>query len=225
MKVDMKTFKILILLCSLSCSLVFAQSQGTRFQGFSRGQSGAGVLLGSPMSARYQRWLDWKTATFFSVGYSFEKFIMADANYAHYFLTEDDRWRNKEAVGAIMYSAFAGVTGGTYVGTATNEKARLGVRAGGAFEYLLPESKWTIRLEIAPVLFLSGKTTAGVQGGVGVIYYFDQEKVKKQKYSSEVRGGVDKSIIEGEQGADIHKQKRKKKKKKKIESNEEELDL
>ena len=221
----MKVFKILILLSSLCCSLAFAQSQGTRFQGFSRGQAGAGFLFGSPMSARYQRWLDWKTATFFSAGYSFEKFIIADANYAHYFMTEEDHWRNKQAVGSIMYSAFVGVTGGTYIGTATNEKPRLGARAGGAFEYLLPDSKWAIRLEVAPVLYLSGKTTAGIQGGVGIMYFFDQDKVKRQTYSSEVRGGVDKSIIEGEQGADLHKQKRKKKKKKKVESAEEPLDL
>lgn len=210
----MKNFKFLIVIISLSGSAALAQTHGTKFQGFSRGQYGVGALLGSPMSARYQRWLDWKTATFFSAGYSFEQFVMADANYAHYFLTEDDRWRDTQAVGSIMYSAFVGVTGGTYIGSDKNEKARLGLRGGGAFEYLLPSSTWTIRLEIAPVLYLSGKTTAGVQGGVGIIYYFDQAKIKKQKYSSEVRGGIDKGIIEGEQGADMHKKKRKRKKQK-----------
>lgn len=223
----MKYFKFLILFCSLSSSVSLAQSQAPQFQGFSRGQSGAGVLLGSPASVRYQRWIDWKTATFFSVGYSFEQFIMADANYAHYFLTEVDRWRDTQAAGSIMYSAFGGVTGGTYIGSDANEKPRLGLRLGGAFEYLLPSSKWTIRLEVAPVLYLSGKTTAGVQGGIALIYYFDQPKMRKKNFDSgsDVRGGVDKSIIEGDQGADMHKKKRKKKKKKKVESKEEELDL
>lgn len=221
----MKTIKLLILLYCLSLSGLQAQTHGSRFPGFSRGQSGAGALMGYPFGARYQRWMDWKTATFFSFGYSLEQFIMADANYAYYFLTEDDRWKANHDVGLIMYSAFAGVTGGTYVGTKEGEKSRLGARLGGAFEYLLPNSTWTIRLEVAPVLYLSGRTTAGIQGGIAVMYYFDQPNARKKMSSStpDIKGGIDKSIIEGDQGADIRNKKMKKKKKKK--TVEEELDL
>lgn len=112
---------------------------------------------------------------------------MADANYAYYFLTEDDHWKMNRKIGLIMYSAFAGVTGGTYVGNAKNEKARLGGRVGGAFEYLLPDSTWTIRLEVAPVLYLSGSTTAGIQGGIAVMYYFDEIGKKKVRRKTKVQ--------------------------------------
>lgn len=170
-----------VLLCFLFSTTAQAETAPTRFQGFSRGQSGAGAIVGAPFSARYQRWMDFRNATFFSFGYSLDKYLVADANYAYYFLSEDDRWKMNNKVGQIFYSAFAGVTGGTYIGTAKNEKARLGARIGGAFEYLLPDTTWVLRLEVAPVLYLSGTTTAGLQGGIGVMYYFDQGKKKKSR--------------------------------------------
>jgi hypothetical protein len=146
------------------------------FPGFRIGQTGWGAIMGWPFGVRHQRWLNWKQAAFYDVGYQTDGFVMVGANFSHYFLNEEDRWRAGRKVGTILYNAFAGGTAGYHIGDDSDERSKLGIRAGGAFEYLFPRSPWAIRAEVAPVLFFSGTTAAGLQGGIILMKYFGGTK-------------------------------------------------
>lgn len=158
--------------------------EDSRFPGFRKGQYGWGGMIGQPISVRYQSWMNWKRAWFADFGYDLEEFLSFDANYSFYLLSEDDRWKIGKQVGTIMFSTFIGLNVGAYLGDKKEEESRLGVRGGGSFEYLLPKSRWSLRLEISPVLYLSGHTTGGVQGGIGMTYYFDSGSYPRFRSSS-----------------------------------------
>ncbi len=173
------------LICIVLTILLFQMSQvdaqdahSAQFPGFRAGQSGLGVLLGWPFGGRYQKWLTWKRAVFFDVGYQTDGFLVGGANYSFYLFSEDDRWRIKRSVGTILYNVFIGATGGYYLGDEREERIRLGIRPGGAFEYLFPASDWAFRAEVAPVVYISGKTAAGVQAGIVFMRYLGGEKSK-----------------------------------------------
>ena len=142
---------------------------------------GWGAVLGWPFGVRYQRVLSWKQAAFYDLGYQTDKFVMMDANFSQYFLSEADRWKIGEKTGHVLYSAFVGATAGYHIGETNNERTRLGVRVGGAFEYLWPKTDWTLRAEAAPVLFIAGTTAAGLQGGIVIMKSFGKKKRSHSK--------------------------------------------
>lgn len=162
----------LLALTVASRGAVAQDAHSAQFPGFRSGQSGFGGILGYPFGARYQKWTSWKEAMFFDMGYQTDGFFMFGGNYSFYLLSEDDRWRMDRRVGTILYNLFGGGTGGIYIGSKRTEKQRLGIRAGGAFEYLFPASDWAVRVEVAPVLFLTGTEAAGLQGGIIFMKYF-----------------------------------------------------
>lgn len=174
---------ILLLFLSFSVS-VWAESTASedssfQYTGFRQGQMGVAAVLGMPAGFRVQRFLSWRSALFVSGGYSIDKYVMADANYSYYVLAQEDPWDKPGQVGYILYNLFAGVTAGFPL--SKDDVGRLGLRGGAAFEYLLPNSSWTLRAEAAPVLYLSGGTAAGFQSGLVVTYYFDDIGGKKEK--------------------------------------------
>lgn len=167
---------------SYSSSAVQTVSQGeSRFPGFKSGQYGLAGMIGQPISIRYQKWLNWKRAWNADFGYQLDEFLIFDANYIYYLLSEDDRWKMSQSVGTVMFSVFGGIVAGVYLGDKREEESQLGLRAGGAFEYLLPKAIWSLRLEVSPVLYLSGRTSGGLQGGIGITYYFDSKYKKRQE--------------------------------------------
>jgi len=174
----------IILLMFLSFS-VRAESEDSSFQytGFRQGQMGVAAVLGMPAGFRVQRFLSWRSAVFVSGGYSIDKYVMADANYSYYLLAQEDPWDKPGQVGYILYNLFGGVTAGFPL--SKDDVGRLGLRGGAAFEYLLPNSSWTLRAEAAPVLYLSGGTAAGFQSGLVITYYFDDIGGKKERSSPE----------------------------------------
>ena len=196
--------------------------QGSRFPGFKKGQYGLGGVIGQPFSGRFQRWIDWKRSWFADVGYQIDEFLVTHANYAIYLISEDDRWRLDRRVGTMLTSVFGGITAAAYLGEKEEETSRLGLRLGGAFEYLIPKTSWSVRIEVAPVLFLSGRTAGGLQGGIGFMYYFDQKTGKGAVKDYSADPGVTDEFLKGEANfedtelaQDEPKRKKRKKKKKK----------
>lgn len=164
---------LLVVALGVFDSSAWAQdAHAAQFPGFRAGQSGLGAVLGWPFGARYQKWLTWKDAMFFDLGYQTDGFFMFGGNYSFYMLSEDDRWRLDRRVGTILYNLFVGGVAGIHIGDSRSERERLGIRGGGAFEYLFPESDWALRVEVAPVLYLTGTTAAGLQGGIVLMKYF-----------------------------------------------------
>jgi hypothetical protein len=165
---------ILALLCV--CTTAWAESNSTfQYTGFRQGQLGVGAILGLPAGVRVQRFLSWRSSVFVTGGYSLDKYATADANYSYYLLAQEDPWHDSKSIGYILYNVFGGLTAGFPTGTTTGT-SRLGVRLGAAFEYLLPNSQWSLRAEVAPVVYLSGQTAADFQSGVAAMYYFGPGK-------------------------------------------------
>lgn len=162
----------LVILSPVGQSALAQDAHAAQFPGFRAGQSGLGAILGWPFGARYQKWTTWKNAMFFDLGYQTDEFFMFSANYSFYLLSEDDRWHFDRKVGTILYNLFAGGVAGIHLGSTRDERERIGIRGGGAFEYLFPASDWALRVEVSPVLFLTGTTAAGLQGGIIVMKYF-----------------------------------------------------
>ncbi|MCB0365701.1 MAG: hypothetical protein H6624_18755 [Bdellovibrionaceae bacterium] len=195
--------------------------RGSKFPGFKSGQYGWGGVVGQPFAARYQRWIDWKRAWFADVGFTIDEFLVTHANYAIYLISEDDRWKMDRRVGTALFNVFGGVMASAYLGDKEEEDSQLGLRIGGAFEYLIPKSSWSVRLEVAPVLFLSGRTAGGLEGGIAAVYYFDPKTGKGavKDYSGE--SGIDdntQKFLSGEadfEDTELSKEKPKPKAKKK----------
>lgn len=158
------------------------------------------------MGGRYQRWLSWNRAAFFDVGYQIEGFLVGDANYAFYMLSEDDRWKLNSRVGTVLYNLMIGATAGYHIGKDREERSRLGIRGGAGFEYLFPASNWSFRAEVIPVFYLSGTTAAGLQGGLVMTYYLG--KPENLLSAPSAKGGpvVDREMLEG--GKDFNVKKR-----------------
>ena len=161
---------------SLSLSFnAYATQLNSRFPGFVEDDVGYGFFLGEPISFKYQKWSNWRNAHAYGVGYEQNgKMLTGSWTYYFYQLSEDDRWKGDAYIGTIMYGFHVGATGSVHVGD-EDEAARVGVEGGINFEYLVPDSPISIRLEITPVLYAAGKETAGLHGGVGLTYYFDKE--------------------------------------------------
>ncbi len=153
--------------------------QTFQYTGFRQGQLGIGGVLGMPTGLRIQRFLSWRSAVFFTAGYNIDRFIEGDINYSYYVMAEEDPWQKPGQVGHILYNVFGGVTTGLPL--RQGDTARFGVRGGIAFEYLLPSTHWALRAEVAPVIYLSGATAAGLQNGIVVSYYFGETKTKIKK--------------------------------------------
>jgi hypothetical protein len=167
--------KYLIVCWLCLCHSVFAEPNSTfQYTGFRQGEMGVGAILGLPAGVRVQRFLSWRSSVFVTGGYSIDKFATADANYSYYLLAQEDPWHDSKSVGYILYNVFGGLTAG--FPTSGSAQSRLGLRFGAAFEYLLPNSQWSLRAEVAPVLYLSGQTAAGFQSGVAAMYYFGPAK-------------------------------------------------
>lgn len=159
-------FSLLLVVSSAEESSVF------QYTGFSQGQMGVGAVLGVPAGVRVQRFLSWRANVFLTAGYGIDRFIMADVNYSYYVYAQEDPWQGSTKVGHILYNIFAGATTGFPL--KSDDRSRMGLRGGAAFEYLLPNSRWTLRAEVAPVIYLSGSTAAGFQSGILAMYYFGQ---------------------------------------------------
>lgn len=149
-------------------SLIFGSSLALSQE--AKAPTGWGVVVGWPSAFRYQKGLDWKNAMFFDVGYQMDGYAMVDANYSQYLMRAEDKWREDARVGTVLYNIFGGLTAGYRVNDDREEKSLFGIRGGAALEYLFPKSPWAIRAEVAPVLFFSGTTAAGMQGGLVLMH-------------------------------------------------------
>lgn len=168
----------------------FATHRDSVFSGFKKDQSSVAAIVGVPIAVRYQRFTRPYQSYFFDVGIDAgDDTILASGSYSWYFLDEGDSWRSYDLSGTILYSVFVGGVAGYYTGDDDDddEKYRIGARAGGAFDYLFPSHHWSLRVELAPMLYVAGRTAAGVQGGIGIVYFFDGRDRHSYEYEPNKR--------------------------------------
>ncbi|PIT99320.1 MAG: hypothetical protein COT74_09960 [Bdellovibrionales bacterium CG10_big_fil_rev_8_21_14_0_10_45_34] len=179
-----------MLLCFVFVTIFTSNSYAQRFVGFDSGESGVALLVGKPSVVRYTTWANWRQNWNFDVGYDFEQVAIAGVSHAYYFYDVDDLWkRSRRNWNTFLFYAGAGLLSGLGLGTVdTNDKFRLGVRGFGGFEYLFSGGPWSLKGEVGPALYFTGRTTAGIIGMIGVAYYFgSSDKVVGKKKARPVR--------------------------------------
>jgi hypothetical protein len=172
-------------------AVFFLASHGTpaqaahqkRFTGFVEDLWGFGAQLGNPSGVHAQKFIDWKRAWSFSVGYSFDKVVLGSIDYLMYGYDAADKMRSEDFFNALIFYWGPGIVGGPGLsGSDPNDSFRGGVRVVGGAEYVFLNSPWSIRLELGPTLYFKAKNNFDVGIGVGATYYlFDSAKARAQQ--------------------------------------------
>ncbi len=182
--IQMATKKIVLVLALLFSTPAFAQKQDPEFSrsknfaGFEEGQTAISLFLGQPTFARYDYWLHWRSALFFDFGYHWDRYLYGAINYAYYFYNTRDflRKRDKNIWNSLLFYGGPGFFTGFSSGQSADTSVRLGVRIFGGVEYLFDGQKYSLRTEIAPAIYIQGQSAMGVQGMIGLTYYFGDPK-------------------------------------------------
>lgn len=215
----LKGLKLVLMILTLSLLMDVEAKINSRFPGFSHGDYGYSFVLGEPIMFRYQKWTDWKHAHAYGGGYEQNgKLLTGSWTYYFYQLSEDDRWRGDAYVGTIMYGFHLGLTGGVHLGD-EDESSRVGFEAGVNFEYLIPDTAWSLRFEVTPVLYIAGQESAGIHGGVGLTYYFGKEgeaQAFNRGYITKAEDAEMDAMFDEDDEPEIKKKKRKKRRKRKV---------
>ncbi len=152
---------------------VRAELHSKSFEGFDEGQTAISIFAGQPSFVRYDFWLNWKSALQFDVGYHFDKYFYASINYTSYFYnTRDFLRKQRNFWNSLLFYYGPGFFGGFASEDTADESFKMGVRAFGGAEYLFDGQKYAIRAELGPAFFFQGSRFLGLQGALGLTYYW-----------------------------------------------------
>ncbi len=142
---------------TLVCLLTFAAS--VRAQ--QAGSTGAGVILGNPTGVTGKFWLDHTQALVAGLGVSTHLAVYGDYVWHIWdLLPQPTQGRLPVYVGL----------GGQ---VRTFHDAEFGIRMVAGVAYWLPQNPVEIFVEAVPVIRLSPDTSVGLDGGLGLRYYFN----------------------------------------------------
>lgn len=152
MKFHIVVFSVVLILCSAGAS---AQNKGF----------GVGVILGEPTGLSGKYWLSNRTAIDGALAWSF---VHGSSIHIH----ADYLWHVFDAlkVEEETIPLYVGLGGRIKVGD--KETGRVGVRIVGGVDFMIYSVPLDIFLEIAPIVDLVPATQAGLNGGVGVRFFF-----------------------------------------------------
>lgn len=141
----------LVCLTSLAASTARAQKSG---------DTGVGIVAGAPTGITGKMWLDGRQAVDLGLGWNSEVTVYGDYLWHAWDVIP------QPSEGKIPVYLGVGAQGRMY------HEAEFGVRAVGGIAYWLPRHPVEIFAEIVPVFHLTRNTGVGVDGAVGVRYYF-----------------------------------------------------
>ena len=141
--------------------------------GFEAGEKSFELLLGKPVGFRYQKYLGWKSAYNFDLGFQTNS-VIADVNYVMYGYDAKDKWRSKDFWNSTYFYYGPGVL----FGKQTNEgnDFLFAFRGFAGIEYLFVNSNYAVRTEVAGLAFTSGPESFGIQLFIGLAYHWDRKK-------------------------------------------------
>jgi hypothetical protein len=131
------------------------------------GNLGAGVILGNPTGATAKYWVNGTQAVDGGLGYSTNLAVYADY-----------LWHSWTLLPQPPQGRLAG-----YVGLGGQIRAlsstELGIRAAAGASYWLPKDPVECFVELVPVFRLTPGNSVGLDGGLGLRYYFGSVYVSK----------------------------------------------
>jgi len=148
-----RSITVVVLAAVLICGTAQAQDRGF----------GLGVILGEPTGISGKLWTGYRTAIDGAVAWSFEKesslHLHGDLLF-HSF--------NRVRVDRGKFLLYYGIGGRVKF----EDDSRLGVRFPLGIDYLFAKSPLDCFLEIVPILDLAPKTDFGLNGAIGIRYFF-----------------------------------------------------
>jgi len=153
----------------LICSSVEAQDRGF----------GLGVTIGEPTGLIGKLWLGNSAAIDFAAGWSFGS---GNEEKGAFHLHTDCLLHNFSG----MIRTYYGIGARIKFGDQFNDQRRVGIRIPVGITYLSAESPWDVFVEILPLIDLAPNTSARVNGGIGIRYYFGSHgtSVEADDYSA-----------------------------------------
>lgn len=166
-----------------------ANAKFEKFRGFQKGMQSADLLLGQPTLIRYNYFHDWKRSVSFDLGYHFDEWYYLGANYNFYFYNIRDRLkRDANFFNSLLFYLSPGIfLGPEPDANKKDDKLKIGAKVGLGTEYLFNNTNFSLKVEIAPALFLKAEDDFGFQGMVGMAYYFGFPKQKIIKKAAPLR--------------------------------------
>lgn len=126
---------------------------------------GAGIILGEPTGICVKKWLDEGTAIDAATGWS-----MTDGDF---YLHADYLWHRiveDRKIGGSVPLYFG--IGGRLLIRGDGDDSEVGLRVPVGLDFFLPDDRFDIFVEIAPILNIAPETELGLSGGIGVRFYF-----------------------------------------------------
>lgn len=149
----MKTNLMLALLCLVGLGAVPARAQNA-------GDAGAGVVLGAPTGATGKLWLTGTQAVDVGLGWNSELTVYADYLWHAWDIVP------QPAQGKIPVYLGLGAQARTF------NETDFGIRTVAGIAYWLPSHPVEVFLELVPVFHLTRHAGVGLDGALGVRYYF-----------------------------------------------------
>lgn len=124
---------------------------------------GAGIILGEPTGLSFKYWVSSRTGLDFGAAWSFGR---EDSFHLHgdFLIHNFNLFKVKKGKLSLYY----GIGGRIKV----ENRNRIGVRIPVGIVYLIKKAPIDIFFELAPLLDLAPATEFGLNGGVGLRYYF-----------------------------------------------------
>ena len=142
---------------TLVCLFTFASSLRAQ----QAGSIGAGVVAGNPTGVTGKMWIDGRQAFDVGMGYSTRFTVYGD------YLWHDWKILPQPTQGRLPLYLGLGAQVRTF------DDAEFGIRAVAGVAYWLPHDPVEIFVEIVPVFRVEPDSSVGLDGGVGVRYYFN----------------------------------------------------
>jgi hypothetical protein len=151
-RISMKVYILLLLI--LLTTIALPQDRGF----------GVGLIVGEPTGISFTGWLTSTDAIAGGIAWSLTK-------NPSFHLHADYIWHSYNLINTKgRFPIYYGLGGRAKFGN--KDEGRIGIRIVGGVGYFLPEVPLDVFVEIAPVVDLVPETAVGMNGGIGLRYFF-----------------------------------------------------
>jgi hypothetical protein len=130
------------------------------------GDIGLGIIAGEPTGLSLKMWVGDRDAVDVAVGWSLgeEGWFYGHCDYLHHWYDLDP----EEVEGTLPY--YVGI--GCRIRLRDGDNSKLGIRIPIGLDYVFPDKRFDVFMEVAPILNLIPETEFDWSGGIGVRYWF-----------------------------------------------------
>jgi hypothetical protein len=166
----MKKSRLLVLIIVLVLEFHFNFFAQAHVPAHSRSTWGLGLMIGDPSGVSARKWLSKERALDFGLAYSFNEYVVLMADYKWIFRDwiedefDTDHFHPTIGVGMSLSALDQSVT--------EEDSFYLGVRIPLGVEWVIPDTRVGVFIELTPLLQIVSSTEVDIMGTLGARYYF-----------------------------------------------------